>query len=39
MPELLDALLGLPHQDWAELNRPDRPARKHSSRNARHKRH
>ena len=27
MPELLDALLGVPHQDWAELNRPDRPTR------------
>src|SRR5690348_12513920 len=39
MPELLDALLGLPHQDWAELNRPDRPTRKRSSRSARHKRH
>jgi len=39
MPMLLDALLGLPHQDWAELDRPDRPARKRSSRSARHKRH
>jgi beta-lactamase class C len=28
MPMLLDDLLGLPHQDWAELDEPDRPARK-----------
>jgi len=29
---LLDALLDLPHQDWAELDRADRPARKRSTR-------
>ena len=28
MPMLLDALLGLPHQDWAGLDQPERPARK-----------
>jgi len=28
MPMLLDDLLGLPHEDWAELNKPERPARK-----------
>jgi beta-lactamase class C len=38
MPELLDALLGLSHQDWAELDRSDRPARKaRHTRRARHK--
>ncbi|HEX5353190.1 MAG TPA: serine hydrolase domain-containing protein [Rhodanobacteraceae bacterium] len=26
MPELLDALLGLPHQDWAGLDRPEHGA-------------
>ncbi|MGH8154198.1 MAG: serine hydrolase domain-containing protein [Rhodanobacteraceae bacterium] len=26
LPELFDALLGLPHQDWAGLDRPDPPA-------------
>jgi beta-lactamase class C len=35
MPMLLDALLGLPHEDWAELDRPEHPAR----RKARHVRH
>ncbi len=28
MPMLLDALLGLPHEDWAELDRPEHPARR-----------
>ncbi|MGH8124632.1 MAG: serine hydrolase domain-containing protein [Rhodanobacteraceae bacterium] len=28
MPELLDALLGLPHQDWAGLDRPEHTARR-----------
>jgi beta-lactamase class C len=28
MPMLLDDLLGLPHEDWAELNKPEHPARK-----------
>jgi beta-lactamase class C len=32
MPMLLDALLGLPHRDWAELDRPERPVRKHARR-------
>lgn len=27
MPMLLDALLGLPHQDWAELDRPEHPVK------------
>jgi beta-lactamase class C len=37
MPELLDALLGLPHQDWAELNRPDRPSKPRHTRRAKRK--
>ncbi|HET7163109.1 MAG TPA: serine hydrolase domain-containing protein [Rhodanobacteraceae bacterium] len=36
MPELLDALLGLPHQDWAQLDRPEHPVRRHTRR-SRHK--
>ncbi|HEX5960472.1 MAG TPA: serine hydrolase domain-containing protein [Rhodanobacteraceae bacterium] len=39
MPMLLDALLGLPHQDWAELDRPDRPANRRSRHGRRHARH
>ena len=38
MPMLLDALLGLPHEDWAELDRPERGVR-HKSRPSRHVRH
>jgi beta-lactamase class C len=37
MPELLDALLGLPHQDWAELDRPERAVRSRHIRRARHR--
>ncbi|MGH8115116.1 MAG: serine hydrolase domain-containing protein [Rhodanobacteraceae bacterium] len=35
MPMLLDALLGLPHEDWADLDRPDHPARR-TDHHARH---
>ncbi|MGH8146734.1 MAG: serine hydrolase domain-containing protein [Rhodanobacteraceae bacterium] len=37
MPMLFDALLGLPHQDWAGLNKVDHPARRRH-RSARRKR-
>ncbi len=32
MPMLLDAFLGLPHQDWAGLDRSERTARRHHTR-------
>ncbi|MGH8214551.1 MAG: serine hydrolase, partial [Rhodanobacteraceae bacterium] len=28
MPELLDSLLGLPHEDWAGLDRPEHPVQR-----------
>lgn len=37
MPMFFDALLGLSHEDWAELDRAERPARR-PSRRARHRR-
>jgi len=37
MPMLLDDLLGLPHEDWSELDKPERPARE--ARRIRHTRH
>lgn len=36
MPMVLDALLGLPHEDWAQLNVAERAPAKHKTR-ARHK--
>lgn len=35
LPELLDALLGLPHQDWSGIDGPDHRAAKHKSRHSR----
>lgn len=39
MPMLLDALLGLPHEDWAGLDRPEHPTRRnrHTQHHSRHK--
>ncbi len=37
-PMLLDALLGLPHEDWAGLDRAARPVRKAPARRARRRR-
>ncbi|HEX7369306.1 MAG TPA: serine hydrolase domain-containing protein [Rhodanobacteraceae bacterium] len=31
LPELMDAMLGLPHEDWAGLDRSEHPARKERS--------
>jgi beta-lactamase class C len=37
MPMVLDALLGLRHEDWAQLDRSDRPARPHRTKHVRRK--
>jgi beta-lactamase class C len=40
LPELMDSLLALPHQDWAGLDRSERPvARKARSHRTTHPRH
>jgi beta-lactamase class C len=39
MPMLLDALLGLRHEDWAGLDRPERTTRRHHTRRSSSRKH